>query len=213
MNPKVNIKVFKASYGDSFLVECESDEGKRNILIDAGFVGTYRNEIKDFLKEMKQKGEILDNLIITHFDADHISGALTLLKENGNNGEVIQIEEIWHNTLRHIINESERVEEDLGYIDKKTLEEICNEGFDEEEETEDSDNSVEGEIGAEQGSALGAWILKGDYSWNESVGGAFTPVSTDSTSIDGVDIGNGVTLKILSPDRNKLDKLIMRIKS
>ena len=206
--PSIKIKVYEASYGDSFLVSCNSDLGKSNILIDAGFVGTYRNEIKNELQLMKSRDESLDKLIVTHFDADHISGALTLLQENGTNGTIITIDEIWHNTLRHIILDSERVDKVLSRTDKKVLEGISKEGFPVEEmEEEDDTHEGEEEIGAEQGSALGAWILKGNYKWNTSVGGAFTPIAVESVSIDGVEIGKGITLKILSPDKEKLDLL------
>lgn len=51
------------------------------------------------LKEISENGGAIDVIVVTHIDADHISGIIKLLEE-----EVlpISIGEIWYNGYRHI---------------------------------------------------------------------------------------------------------------
>lgn len=70
----MKIKFLKAGTGDAILIHHK----KHNILIDGG------NDSRYLLKELAtvhDKGEILNLLIITHHDDDHIKGIIDLLKE------------------------------------------------------------------------------------------------------------------------------------
>lgn len=83
---RVFVEVFPASYGDCMLLRIEEPGAKaKNILIDCGLAKTYKKFLKPRLKELKKMGEEIDLLIITHVDADHITGAINLLKENCSN--------------------------------------------------------------------------------------------------------------------------------
>ena len=48
-------------------------------------------------------------MVITHIDADHISGAISFLEDKGdaNSPRVIQVDEIWHNGIYNTIMDSE----------------------------------------------------------------------------------------------------------
>lgn len=90
-NPVFEIKMFPASYGDAFLVSFFSCGKKNNILIDGGF-GKTAKKIKKVLGEKFRNGEIIDLLIITHIDNDHLLGIKNLIKNRflskSNVGEV-----------------------------------------------------------------------------------------------------------------------------
>jgi beta-lactamase superfamily II metal-dependent hydrolase len=69
---KMQIKFLKAGTGDSILIHHKNF----NILIDGG------NETRHLLMEVDmiyQRGEVIDLLIITHHDDDHINGIIELL--------------------------------------------------------------------------------------------------------------------------------------
>src|SRR5690606_17332476 len=71
---KMKMKFLKAGSGDCILINSNG----QNVLIDGG------NENKclfEQVDELYRKGEILDLLIITHHDEDHILGILELLQE------------------------------------------------------------------------------------------------------------------------------------
>lgn len=72
----MDIKFFKAGQGDAILISSNS----HNILIDGG------NDSSFLLKEIdaiKERNEVLDLVIITHHDDDHIKGIEDLLKHIG----------------------------------------------------------------------------------------------------------------------------------
>lgn len=71
---KMKIKFLKAGSGDSILIHTNG----QNVLIDGGDKTKFLFEQID---ELFNKGEVLDLLIITHHDEDHILGILKLLQE------------------------------------------------------------------------------------------------------------------------------------
>jgi len=106
---KIRIEMFPAEGGDAFLLRFDN---KKNIMIDIGYRDTYTNYIKDRLLQLKEQGECIDLLVITHIDEDHIGGAIKFLQENGeaDNPNVIDVKEIWHNSYRFLQFEKEKVE-------------------------------------------------------------------------------------------------------
>lgn len=99
------IHLLKAESGDCVLLQLAN---KRCILIDCGYKSTYENELKPLLLRLSSEGYIISLLIITHYDEDHIGGAISFLKDNGDNlnPNVIHIEEIWFNGIFHLIKQS-----------------------------------------------------------------------------------------------------------
>lgn len=85
-----------AKAGDCFVVEFDN---KDCILIDCGYVSTYKKELKPLLLQLRAKGCRLILFLITHIDQDHISGAIQFLQENGKQDapQIIAIENIWFN--------------------------------------------------------------------------------------------------------------------
>jgi beta-lactamase superfamily II metal-dependent hydrolase len=71
---KMKLKFLKAGSGDSILIHTNG----QNLLIDGGNDTKYLFEQID---ELFKKGEVIDLLIITHHDEDHILGILKLLQE------------------------------------------------------------------------------------------------------------------------------------
>ncbi len=198
------IEIFPASYGDCFLVRCGGEGGKKstNILIDTGFKQTYDRFLKNRLQELHKDGERLALFVITHIDADHLAGGLKFLKENGhkNSPNVIEIENVWHNSFRHIQLEK-KIKTGLNERQKEVLDSIVVRGFPSTQKEDQFD--YEDPIGAEQGSSLASLILEGEYPWNKE----FQRQAVISGVHDRVLINDEVGLVLLSPDENKLDLL------
>jgi glyoxylase-like metal-dependent hydrolase (beta-lactamase superfamily II) len=96
-NNVIRIKVFPALNGDSILL----DLSNYLFLIDGGYVNTFNEYLCYELKRKSEEGKRISHLIVTHIDGDHISGIIRLLEKN-TNSEIINIENIWHNSYRHI---------------------------------------------------------------------------------------------------------------
>ena len=79
----VSVKIYPAKNGDCFLISFgETEEEKKHLLIDCGYVDTFQKYLKDDLIKIGKSGGTLEKLILTHIDADHIQGAIRLLKDN-----------------------------------------------------------------------------------------------------------------------------------
>lgn len=75
----VEIKSFAIQQADCFLIKIEESGKYFNLLVDCGKAG-LQDAIKDELGD-----KVLNGVVITHVDADHISGILDLLQINQNN--------------------------------------------------------------------------------------------------------------------------------
>nr|WP_319571038.1 AVAST type 1 anti-phage system MBL fold metallo-hydrolase Avs1a [uncultured Draconibacterium sp.] len=179
----LSIKMFPAKEGDSFLISLNN---QKYILIDCGYPDTFEKYIKKELSSVKG----LELFVVTHYDQDHIYGALSFLKEN-NEKHFIQIKQIWHNAYKHIqFIKPEKGE--LSENDKKILTQICLSGY---------PNQYKSTISAVQGSTLASKILYGDYNWNFDF--ELKTVSCDNFQNQKSEY----KIHLLSPDDNKLEKL------
>ena len=191
------IKMFKANEGDAFLVSL-GDDNQYNIMIDMGLDTTYYDYIKPELEKLKKMKRKLDLLVITHVDEDHILGGLEFIKENGQNGDVIEIGEVWHNTYRHLQFDVEKSVK-LSQKQLNKVEEII-----ESNPPRKSSENGASDISIEQGISFGGYILQNGYKWNE----CFEDEAVTCDVKEGyVDFNSDIKIKILSPDEKKLKAL------
>ncbi|HDR7066666.1 TPA: MBL fold metallo-hydrolase [Bacillus cereus] len=188
----VTLKIFPASYGDSFLFSCNVNKKAYNILIDTGFAKTYDKFLKRELRSISNKGEKLDILINTHIHLDHIGGALKFLKEN-REGNIIEIDEIWHNGLEQI--RTLPYDEGFDEIEEEIVEEIIRRGYEVEVEDE--------EISAIKGVSLSALIEEGGYSLNTF----FKNGKIVADRVPRIELDSNTSILILSPTTNELTEL------
>lgn len=181
---KINIKIIPALNGDCFLITA----GETNILIDGGYVNTYSEFLKPLLLEMASKDKNLSLVVVSHIDADHISGILKLIEEN-ESGNIIPIKYIWHNAFRHL-QQNEQI--DTTIKEEKIFNDIKKEEL--------SDSAVC--VSAEQGSSLASLLLKYKYQWNSQFDG--NAVSIDYKN--SITVGES-TINLLSPNQKKLESL------
>ncbi len=122
---EIEIEVLPANEGDCILITIEKED--IHILIDGGTAETYRNYLKTRLIQLKNEGKVIDLLIVTHIDNDHIGGIIELLKENGSDmdSKIIRIKNIWHNSYRHLQFDKNQT---LGKSEKSILNKIIANG-------------------------------------------------------------------------------------
>jgi beta-lactamase superfamily II metal-dependent hydrolase len=191
----VYIKIYPAKNGDCFLVSFgEIAQEKKHLLIDCGYIDTFQKYLKNDLIKIGESGGTLEKLILTHVDADHIQGAIRLLKDN-NAEKFISINEVWHNTYRHL---SEQKEGEIDIKQERIFQQIIRRGYSQNE-------SKQGEqgISAEQGTTVGALLLQGNYSWNSD----FNNQAVCIEQKPKVAISTDANICLISPDKQKLDKL------
>lgn len=97
----ITVKLYRANAGDAFLLSFGNEQNV-NIMVDMGYVSTYNSYIERDLLNLNKENRCLDLLIITHIDRDHIRGALAFFKKNGLISNIIKVNEVWHNSYRHL---------------------------------------------------------------------------------------------------------------
>ncbi|MBN1038262.1 MULTISPECIES: MBL fold metallo-hydrolase [unclassified Clostridium] len=158
----IQIEMFPAKKGDVFLLRFDN---KNNILIDMGYRDTYTNYIRDRLIQIKNEGQCIDLLVITHIDQDHIEGAIEFFKENGNcnNSKIVEVKEIWHNSYRHLQFDKEKRDK-ISNFETHRLEEIILANSNRRENTTNESKQIK----AKHGSTLAGYLYGFDYEkrWN-----------------------------------------------
>ncbi len=93
------LHVIQAAYGDCLLLEYGTSS-KRFILVDGGPPDTFNNHLRPVLTQIANSGGLLDLVVLSHVDADHITGLLDYLPElrTANHGLPIPLG-LWHNTF------------------------------------------------------------------------------------------------------------------
>ncbi|MCD9114886.1 MBL fold metallo-hydrolase [Pseudomonas alliivorans] len=102
------IRVLKANHGDCILVTHEGPSGVFNLLIDGGTSSTfrygprqrYKGALCETLDELKDKGQSVDLVILTHIDDDHIHGLIKAFEKPGYLAQMVK--SIWFNSSRLI---------------------------------------------------------------------------------------------------------------
>ncbi len=184
----MTLTIYPANNGDSFLLEIKDII----LLIDGGYVDTYKNYIKPKLIELANEKKEISHLIVTHIDNDHISGIIKFIEENKKDS-IIEINNIWHNSFRHI----NCIDDNLILKGKPLSRLVINYTIKEE------NNTVEKNISAVQGSTLASLIHKYHHSWNSEFNE--NAISTDNKL--QIKISEDIYIKILSPNNDKLKEL------
>ena len=187
----VSVEIFPAINGDCFLITSE----ECNILIDGGYSQTASDHLIPRLKDLKLLGKHIDLLVVTHIDSDHISGVITLLEQNGENS-IIEIKQIWHNSLKHI-STLDKGNQNLTAGEKRLFADIPN-PVNKKDGAEQPRN-----ISYKQGSTLAAIIARDGYDWNASF--QYNAVSLDHAK--KIELKNNVFIYLLSPSNQKLKEL------
>lgn len=187
--------MYPAKNGDAFMVTMSGSD-RTAILIDGGFSETFQNHIRPDLESLAQSGHLLDLVIATHIDADHVGGLLEFLKLNGNAStpSTIGVRNVWHNSVRGISAPVDVVSPH----DLPILEAVAQRGY----PPLQSSSSIQ-QISAAQGSSLAALLLAGEYGWNEGAGR--TTISTEALT-DIRNIG-AASVQLLSPSSARLAAL------
>jgi beta-lactamase superfamily II metal-dependent hydrolase len=86
-----NIEILKALHGDAFILHCKKDSSKGIVVVDGG----PNKDSKKIVEKFDQLC-IIDLMILTHYDDDHIGGILKFVREHANDMP-FPVKEMWLN--------------------------------------------------------------------------------------------------------------------
>lgn len=138
---------------------------------------------------MAVKGKVINLLIITHIDADHINGIKAFLEENGEaeNPQIICVDEVWYNGFFHM-NTKETQESGMPYY----LEEIMK-GMVLENDQEVRNGTED--VSVSNGNTVAGLLLSGGYNWN----GMFYKHAVCLDSQVYLNLSENIELTLLNP--------------
>jgi glyoxylase-like metal-dependent hydrolase (beta-lactamase superfamily II) len=92
-----SISALPASYGDCLWIEYGPSNAPHVILIDAG--PSVPRGLQERLEQLAARHGVLELVVVTHVDADHIGGMLTLLRKKFYG---VPVRDFWFNGFRHL---------------------------------------------------------------------------------------------------------------
>jgi L-ascorbate metabolism protein UlaG (beta-lactamase superfamily) len=96
----VRIELLPAAHGDAIWIEYGKPTSPRRIVIDGGPAPTYQQGLRARVLALPAAERRLDLFVVTHIDADHIDGAILLLREADR--LAVKIDELWFNGWRQL---------------------------------------------------------------------------------------------------------------
>jgi beta-lactamase superfamily II metal-dependent hydrolase len=101
----ISIELLPAAHGDAIWIEYGSPSQPHCILIDGGPAPTYESGLRRRIAMLPEQKRRLELMVVTHIDADHIDGALILLRERA--ALKIRMNDLWFNGWAQISREDE----------------------------------------------------------------------------------------------------------
>lgn len=113
------LRILQARYGDCLILDYGAEDEPHHVLIDGGPKRTYEAHLQPVLREIGQGQAVLDLVVLSHIDEDHVSGLLDLFEDlvwqrAGKKDEIVHIEELWHNSFSEVLGEG--IPERLGRV-------------------------------------------------------------------------------------------------
>lgn len=93
------IEMLPAEYGDCLWIEYGSADAPRRVLVDGGTPGVFKT-LQKRIEALAPNERRFELFVVTHIDADHIGGALGLLKARRTLG--VEFDDVWFNGYVHL---------------------------------------------------------------------------------------------------------------
>ena len=112
---EIRFEALPAKNGDCLIVELINDATTRRILVDGGPNTVYTDVLRSRLRQLqtadslgRRRAGVIDLLMISHIDDDHINGVLDLLNELENARDrgqwrFLKIRKMWHNSFQALL--------------------------------------------------------------------------------------------------------------
>jgi beta-lactamase superfamily II metal-dependent hydrolase len=96
----LRIEVLPAEYGDALWIEYGAKSSPRRILIDCGTPSVFKSALEERIQALPEGKREFELFVVSHIDADHIGGAVNLLKRREQMG--VELKEVWFNGYKHL---------------------------------------------------------------------------------------------------------------
>jgi hypothetical protein len=95
----LRLEMLAAAQGDALWIEYGDEQRPRRIVVDGGTKASWPAGLRARIEALPAEERAFELLVITHVDADHIDGALALLRDEELGAT---FEDVWFNGWRHL---------------------------------------------------------------------------------------------------------------
>ena len=190
----LQVRCFPAGNGDCLLISYGSVP-KKHIIVDFGYVQTYKDWLRPILEQFTED-DILERVVVSHIDADHISGAIAFFADSLS--AKLRIGDVWHNTLRHLYSQNIDGQPDESLELKQLRKRILSRGA-----KLVNEELSQRPISALQGTSVGALLLKQAMPWNQDFEGLAVVKAGAAT----IELNDDASVVLLSPGNSGLAAL------
>ena len=127
----IQFEALRAKYGDALMLHYGPDDDRQLVMIDGGPAGVWKDALKPRLDQLRKERGLDENtaleialLMVSHLDADHITGILELMRplaENPNAPALYNVKKAWVNTFDDLTGEKPAVGASFGAADAAAL--------------------------------------------------------------------------------------------
>lgn len=96
----LRIEVLPAEYGDALWIEYGSKSSPRRILVDCGTPSVFQSALVERIRAVPEGKRRFELFVVTHIDADHIGGAVKLLRARKK--LKVELKDVWFNGYKHL---------------------------------------------------------------------------------------------------------------
>ncbi|HEX3880502.1 MAG TPA: MBL fold metallo-hydrolase [Bryobacteraceae bacterium] len=198
---KLIVEALEANTGDCLLLHYGGPGKETRILIDGGNAGVYQSVLKSRLEELRGEGRLdLRMVMVSHIDADHITGIEQLL------GDLVDFQEsckelpyrirsLWHNSFDKLLGDK------AASVESSAVRASLDGG-----PIPSLDTDVAAVVASvKQGNAVRNHAVKLGIPINADAGGPL--VQAPAKGVRKIQVVPGLTFTLLSPHQNELDKL------
>ena len=91
----MRLDVLAAGHGDALVITYGRADRPARILIDGGPARSYEDGLRRYIRDLPEDQRHFELLVVTHIDADHIDGAILLMRDRQRLG--VTFGEVWFN--------------------------------------------------------------------------------------------------------------------
>lgn len=127
----IQLEALRAKYGDALMLHYGPDDDRQLVLIDGGPAGVWKDALKPRLDQLRDERGLDANtpleialMMVSHLDADHITGILELMRplaENPQAPALYNVKKAWVNTFDDLTGEKPAGGASFGAADAAAL--------------------------------------------------------------------------------------------
>jgi hypothetical protein len=203
------LEALQADFGDSLLLHYGAEGSPKYILIDGGPAGVYQNSLRKRLEQLRAESSnnqlVLQMVMVSHIDRDHITGIISLTnelleKQQAHQPLPYRIVRLWHNSFDDFI---------------KTKLDVLSTAFDGAIQAASNSDELLPNVAIDPAAVMVVADVKQGRTLRDNAKKLSLQVNSPFKSVviapptgkKAIDLGNGLKFTIIAPNQKRIEAL------